>query len=275
MEGEILRISVVIVVFILIGGPLLLIFFAFAGDVFSVFIRKTKELPITSEEILKRRKGLEAKIGVVHEEELDVPTEELIEENLIPSPKVEGYIKPRCAIRIDYPPVKTVKHGFEYVAYVPYVPMRTVNDPRSKYRQLVYGFKDGIDTDMAGRNLSPCVIRDLGIESNESEWTLRVIPASTKERTSTRFRLFCEVFAKTTGVNNGYSIITRVRDGDPIHLFGGVLELDSLGFLNVEGLRIILFDDVITSGRSFASIASHLMGLGAKEVKGAFLAYTI
>ena len=78
-------------------------------------------------------------------------------------------------------------------------------------------------------------------------WILCVIPASTRWKNEKRYQTFCEEVAQNTGVINGSAFV---------------------------GKRVILFDDVTTTGRSFVQLADNLMDAGATQVVGFFLGKT-
>lgn len=44
---------------------------------------------------------------------------------------------------------------------------------------------------------------------------------------------------------------------------------------DVQGMNVILFDDVLTSGQSFRQLRRKMMELGAKSVIGIFLGKTV
>ena len=44
---------------------------------------------------------------------------------------------------------------------------------------------------------------------------------------------------------------------------------------DVQGMNVILFDDVLTSGQSFRQLRQKMMELGAKSIIGIFLGKTV
>ena len=142
------------------------------------------------------------------------------------------------------------------------------------HQQAILNFKNGeqyeaveLVTDFITGHLFP------GIRVG---WILCVIPASTRWKNEKRYRAFCEEVAQSTGVINGYSLITRERDRPNTR--GGKRE-DTLEGLRINGAafvekRVILFDDVTTTGRSFVQLADNLMDAGATQVVGFFLGKT-
>ncbi len=79
----------------------------------------------------------------------------------------------------------------------------------------------------------------------------------------------------------GKSLLVRVRYSRPLAPFGreerlrrvrGAFRVRREMVDEIEGKRILVFDDVLTTGATATSIAEHLMSLGAEEVHFYFLA---
>lgn len=85
--------------------------------------------------------------------------------------------------------------------------------------------------------------------------TLVCVPAATIENTERRFKTFSEEVCKECQMENGY---------------GHWEEADFL-----KGKDIILFDDIIASGKSIASYADQLTSLGANVVAAIALGKTV
>lgn len=98
-----------------------------------------------------------------------------------------------------------------------------------------------------------------------SKWWLCIIPASTKEKTETRFKIFCDTLCDKTELKNGYLLLSNKSDREAAHLTEDrrlVNIIDSINFGDVRGKKILLFDDVYTTGRSFLEVARKLSRLG-------------
>lgn len=85
---------------------------------------------------------------------------------------------------------------------------------------------------------------------------------------------------KGTGVR-AKGLLVRVRYSKPLAPFGreermkrvkGAFSVRKDVLDEVEGKRVLVFDDVLTTGATATSIAEHLMSLGAEEVYFYFLA---
>jgi ATP-dependent DNA helicase RecQ len=173
-------------------------------------------------------------------------------------------------------PIENMKEGFTYYYYFEYYPIKfKVSDEFVKIRKLIWTFKDGGAEILFGENVSSG-IDDFNLTKPISDWWLCVIPASTKDKTVSRFKNFCIGYSKC-GINNGFELVKNLSDRESIHLQenrGAINILDAIDFGNVTGKNILLFDDIYTTGKSFLKVARRLKSLGAVEVVGLFLGKT-
>lgn len=169
------------------------------------------------------------------------------------------------------------KGRFHYYCFKPYYPVRfNVNEVELKARKLVYNFKDGI------RPAQSVVAEMVSTFLNEKfdsfeNMVFMVIPASTAYKTQIRFQSFCQIVSRRVGIANGCGGITVEVDREELKGNCGANKIANLSFdLHfIVGKHIVLFDDVITSGKSFQQTAEKLLELGAEEVIGLFLAKTV
>jgi predicted amidophosphoribosyltransferase len=174
-------------------------------------------------------------------------------------------------------PTARQKEEFTYFYYFAYYPTRyKVSEKLQSVRQIIYSFKDGRSSKEIAKAFSEDVDY-LNLDSPISNWWLCIIPASTKEKTETRFKNFCEKFCELTRMNNGYSLIINKSDRNAVHLQedrSSVNVLESIDFKDIKGKNILLFDDIYTTGKSFLKVARRLKALGAGEIVGLFLGKT-
>ena len=118
--------------------------------------------------------------------------------------------------------------------------------------------------------ISKCIPK---IVDDPKAWTICIIPASTAEKTKVRFMTFCANLSSFLQMENGYEFICNLKDRAPGHIEGHMEDpLINLAFKKeFNGKRIILFDDVITRGKNFRTVADKLLELGAKKVIGLML----
>ena len=72
-------------------------------------------------------------------------------------------------------------------------------------------------------------------------------------------------------------LITSKFDRNAAHLSedrNTVEILDAIDFVSINGKKILLFDDIYTTGKSFLKVARKLKTLGALEVVGLFMGKT-
>lgn len=181
----------------------------------------------------------------------------------------------------EFEPIYGSQGGFPYVAYLPYYPTRfDVSDKEELLiaRSVVWGFKDGQNSQRIAESFSESQFSgDNAYISNPQDWVLCIIPASTQEKTRTRFETFVRVLSDRTGLQNGYNCLYSVGERESKHLLedrNSVQIMDHIAIQNVRGKNILLFDDVYTTGRSFLKVANALKANGATEIKGMFLAKT-
>ncbi|TDG35776.1 phosphoribosyltransferase [Pedobacter changchengzhani] len=157
-----------------------------------------------------------------------------------------------------------------------YYPTNRYNDVDENVwnvRRLTWDFKDGKNTTQISTVISAALI-----EKNISFFNtiLVVIPASTPEKTNTRFSRFCQQVCATTSIANGFTAITTEPHEATKGTSGGN-KIKDFTFNNAiyKGKDVILFDDVKTSGTSFRQVAGELLRTGALSVKGVFLSKTV
>lgn len=175
-------------------------------------------------------------------------------------------------------PIKATSGQTTYYAFLPYYPKRfTVSTELDSYRKVVYDFKNG----KTGANVGQAMARMVneGLKhfhpSMPNNWWLCIVPASTERKTQIRFSNFCTHFCKNTGFNNGYNLIYNTGDREAWHITNERRDvLECIDFYNIYGKNILLFDDIMTTGRSFKKISEALLERGAHEVVGLFLGQT-
>lgn len=98
--------------------------------------------------------------------------------------------------------------------------------------------------------------------------TLICLPASTKAKNKARYEEFSNRLCAETEMENGYPYVNIVKDGLPRHLTGQsvppVVEIDD----RVRGKYVLLFDDVITKGRTMLRYKEILERKGATVIGG-------
>lgn len=145
-------------------------------------------------------------------------------------------------------------------------------------RKKVWRFKDG-DTSTSSE-VAQWVSLTLDEAMPDLEnCTFVCIPASTEERTQMRYEQFAQEVCKATQMANAYKHIKVEGERLAIHEHKVCKTLSKVQVLKFDrrffnGRKVIIFDDVITKGKSFATMVEYLEEMGAVVVGGIFLAAT-
>ena len=161
------------------------------------------------------------------------------------------------------------------VHYFDYVPSRfkNVSLPLESARTAIWDFKDGKHQSGVALHTAKLIKSIFGTKGAK-EITFICIPASSPEKNEIRYKEFSKLVCAMSGATNAYYHITVTGDRIAVHEQGRskritsaqVIEFDEEFF---QGRKCLLFDDVVTSGRSLATFTTKLESMGA-EVVGAF-----
>lgn len=168
------------------------------------------------------------------------------------------------------------QHGFK--SFLKYFPTRfAVDQAYKENRRVIYAFKDGDEIEEVDTLFIDAIIDLKNRISNPEIW-ICPIPASKIERNRRRYFNFCQRITAASNTRNGFDFISPINDRSEIHIgtarnYDNVLS--SLSFdQRIRNKKIILIDDVITTGKSFRLISKHLQRLGASAIYGIMLAKT-
>lgn len=155
-------------------------------------------------------------------------------------------------------------HGIPYYFFYHYYPTRFTDiTPESRrVRNLIYNFKDGIVNsdviDIMKRKLTSTFSSD-----DLSQMTLVCIPASSIKDNKDRYSSFSERLCNALGMRNAFSHITITKEKTQSHLGGNDKAEYHIDGNFFNGKYIILFDDVVTRGRSMQEFKQLLENRGA------------
>ncbi|MDT3662884.1 MAG: phosphoribosyltransferase [Anaerobiospirillum sp.] len=176
---------------------------------------------------------------------------------------------------------------FEYFDYYPssYIQSSNPNVLLSEPKLAsdnIKKFKQGIGQEWP-IELVENSINNLGLQEpnvDKSNIAFVCLPASKKANHEARFKNFSESICKYLGIQNGFDHLTIINEKDPKYSpfatkrnwnMESDLQFDSDFF---EGKKVILFDDIVTSGDSMRAFIYKLRSLGAKPVLCMSLLYT-
>ena len=167
--------------------------------------------------------------------------------------------------------------------FVKYFPARiqNVGEDAKAARQLVWAFKDSRDS--AYEEVAQMTAKHLKEEYGEKvkSMVLVCVPTSKKENYQSRYMMFCNRVSELTGIGNGFSHVCVLQDRLDVHNHrrgkkkterqAQLIDLDTYYFKDKE---ICVFDDVVTTGKSYADFANKLEDSGAHVLGGMFLGKT-
>lgn len=156
--------------------------------------------------------------------------------------------------------------------------IRNVGEKEITDRQLVFDFKDGRAYEEVAQRTAENMLTLYG--KGCVNIVFAPVPASTSESNELRYKAFCHRVCELTGAENGYEHVRVCGECKTIHdnrknedevRKANVVEFDEPFF---DNKMVLVFDDVITKGLSYAKYANQLESLGACVIGGMFLART-
>lgn len=167
---------------------------------------------------------------------------------------------------------------YKYAHLLEYIPVRySATSEQKAARQTVFDFKDGYCSESVKQKLAKMVKTIMRVDTSH-DWRVCFIPASSSIRTIRRYSRIAPYIHQQTGCPCDISTISTINDTEPGH-YGVKPSNPAANFKikedDVKGVNIILIDDVITRGNTFAQTANKLIANGANDIIGLFLAKTV
>lgn len=156
--------------------------------------------------------------------------------------------------------------------------IRNVGEKEIADRQLVFDFKDGRAYEEVAQRTAERLLTLYGEDCMNIVFS--PIPASSSEKNEIRYKAFCQRVCELTYAINGFEHVSVSGERLTVHENRktekdvrkvNVIEFDKAFF---NGKSVVVFDDVITKGLSYAIYANQLESLGANVLGGVFLART-
>ena len=150
---------------------------------------------------------------------------------------------------------------------------REIND-----RKVIFDFKDGRAFEQVAQQTATAMTERYGLECGNIVFS--PVPASTGEKNEIRYKAFCERVCELTGAINGYGHVSISKERRPLHKNRkqeiDIRKEDNIVFDSAffDGKSVLVFDDIITKGISYATYAHQLESKGANVIGGVFLART-
>lgn len=164
------------------------------------------------------------------------------------------------------------------ISFFDYVPTKYEATAREKQiRSLIWDFKAGKRTKQVAKIVADKISEKFG--SFSENIVFACIPASSADRTETRYHDFCEEVSRLCGCVNGYNAIHVDGSRMAIHETNKGKSVKNTEIITFDadffnGARVIVFDDILTKGHSYARFATALENLGAEVLGGYFLGKT-
>ena len=167
--------------------------------------------------------------------------------------------------------------------FLKYFPARikNVGEDAVAARKLVWAFKDARDN--AFEEVAKLAAEHLKETYGDrlKNMAFVCVPTSKKEDYSTRFCAFCKRVSELSGIENGFSHVIVMQSRKSVHehcrgkkkedIKPQIIDFDMPYF---KGKEVCVFDDVVTTGKSYARFANLLEENGANVVGGMFLGKT-
>ena len=177
----------------------------------------------------------------------------------------EEYLRLHSTLQCQY---LTPKHHF--YSYVSRKVLH-VSKAKERARDFVLSFKSGkVSSCKRAVKLVSSFLKREGLCS--SEYTFICIPSSSPEKNELRFKEFTSMVSAAASVENGFNLVQVVGSRSEVHAGGSRDICNYVVSPMVKGRKVIVFDDVETTGITFASFAAELERIGAEVVQGVFLA---
>lgn len=140
------------------------------------------------------------------------------------------------------------------------------------FTRTVYQFKEGKDT------CDQYFARAFKILHPGCELTIMFMPCSTEYRYRERFSSLARFFMKFRDVHSGLNYITFIGERECKHTAQRRDDVDESSNYtiseSVKGRKVVIVDDLLTTGQSLFTYADHLEASGAEIIGAIFLAKT-
>lgn len=161
-----------------------------------------------------------------------------------------------------------------------YYPVRikNVGEQQKADRQTIWDFKDGRAYEQVALMTAKHLQELFGSRLTSIVFTC--VPASTQEKNELRYKRFSERVCELTHAINGYPHMQVSAGRLAVHEYrrdeteARTTQMADYDTDFFKGKDVLLFDDIITKGISYATTADNLEACGANVLGGLFLAKT-
>lgn len=160
-----------------------------------------------------------------------------------------------------------------------YLPVKYEANPREwQIRKLIWDFKDGKRSLQVAELVARKIRETFG--SKTEKIVFCCVPASSSEKNVKRYREFSDEVCRLAGTINAFDHISIEGERLAVHEYNGIKTVRNAQIINFEkeffkNTQVLVFDDVITRGFSYARFACALESFGASVLGGFFLGRTL
>jgi predicted amidophosphoribosyltransferase len=160
-----------------------------------------------------------------------------------------------------------------------YLPTKYEATPREwDIRKLVWDFKDGKRSLQVAEMVARKIRMQFGATTGDIVFCC--IPASTPEKNAMRYKDFSAEVCRLAGTINGYNHVGIEGTRLAVHEKKNGKSVESVQVIRFDRAffdhkKVLVFDDVLTKGFSYARFACALESFGASVLGGYFLGRTL
>ena len=145
-------------------------------------------------------------------------------------------------------------------------------------RRLIWDFKDGKRSLSVAKMVAEKLIQFYGVDAKNIVFAC--IPASSEQRNFTRYKVFADEVCRLSGAVNAFDHIHVHGERLAIHETKCSKNLENVQTIDFDkeffnGKKILVFDDILTQGYSYAKFSCALERFGASVIGGFFLGKTL
>ena len=168
------------------------------------------------------------------------------------------------------------KFMFNFFDYLP--TKYEANKREWAIRKMIWDFKDGKRSVSVAEMVAKKIREQFGADCENV--TFVCIPASSAHKNEIRYKVFSGEVARLTSCKNAYEAITIEGGLLAIHETKSSKTVQDVEVINFDqyffkGKKVLLFDDILTQGHSYARFSCALEKIGAEVLGGYFLGKTI
>ena len=164
-------------------------------------------------------------------------------------------------------------------SFFDYLPTKyEANKQEWRIRKMIWDFKDGKRSLKVAEMVAKRIREQFGAQTNEIVFAC--IPSSSENSNKTRYELFSKEVCRLSGTKNACPAIKISGERLAIHESKGSKTVQCVQVIDFnkkffKGKKVLVFDDILTKGYSYARFACTLESYGAEVLGGYFLGKTL